>query len=380
MSVQSSVQARYADGAKEVQAELCCPVDYDPGLLKVLPQEIIEKDYGCGDPSRYVRKGDVVLDLGSGGGKICYMAAQLVGDQGRVVGIDMTDDMLALARKYMPEMLKRIGGQCVEFHKGYIQDLALNVSELEAYVANNPVSTSSQLEKLEKWKVQQRSERPLIADNSVDLVISNCVLNLVAEHEKRQLVQEIYRVLKPGGRVAISDIVSDEIVPEHLKNDTNLWSGCISGAFQEKDFLEAFIENGFIAVGYDKWDAEPWQIVEGIEFRSVTLVGIKAHPSECMDRGHAVIYKGPYATITDDEGYIYRRGERMAVSERTFNALTKLAPYKNDFIAITPYELKNPIPWCAPPGTTRPVSETKDASHAERPNEQSGGNGSGCCG
>ena len=90
MSVQASVQDRYSEGAKEVQAELCCPVDYDKELLKILPKEIIDKDYGCGDPSRYVKEGDTVLDLGSGGGKICYMAAQLVGDTGQVIGVDLS--------------------------------------------------------------------------------------------------------------------------------------------------------------------------------------------------------------------------------------------------------------------------------------------------
>jgi len=100
MNVESSVRERYSEGAKDRQESLCCPVDYDSGLLAMLPDEIIEKDYGCGDPSRYVHAGDVVLDLGSGGGKICYMAAQLVGKGGQVIGIDMNDDMLALARNY----------------------------------------------------------------------------------------------------------------------------------------------------------------------------------------------------------------------------------------------------------------------------------------
>ena len=94
MNVESSVRERYSEGARERQEALCCPVNYDSGLLAMLPDEIIEKDYGCGDPSRYVQKGDVVLDLGSGGGKICYMAAQLVGKGGQVIGIDMNDDMI----------------------------------------------------------------------------------------------------------------------------------------------------------------------------------------------------------------------------------------------------------------------------------------------
>ena len=89
MSVKSAVLDRYSKGARAVEASLCCPVSYDPELIALLPQEILDKDYGCGDPSRYVQPGDTVLDLGSGGGKICYLAAQLTGPTGQVIGIDV---------------------------------------------------------------------------------------------------------------------------------------------------------------------------------------------------------------------------------------------------------------------------------------------------
>ncbi len=117
MNQENAVLERYSEGANKRQESLCCPVDYQTDLLKLLPEEIIEKDYGCGDPSRYVREGDVVLDLGSGSGKICYMAAQLVGDTGKVIGVDMNDDMLALARKYQSEIADKMGGNRVEFKK-----------------------------------------------------------------------------------------------------------------------------------------------------------------------------------------------------------------------------------------------------------------------
>jgi SAM-dependent methyltransferase len=210
MNVESSVLQRYSQGAQEREEALCCPVDYDSGLLAMLPQEIIERDYGCGDPSRYVREGDVVLDLGSGGGKICYMAAQLVGKHGQVIGVDMNDDMLELARAYQADMAERLGGDRVSFHKGNIQDLALDIDALAQYLAEHPVSRHADYVALKQWENRQRQDHPMIADASVDLVISNCVLNLVADHEKQQLVDEIYRVLKPGGRIAISDLSRTE--------------------------------------------------------------------------------------------------------------------------------------------------------------------------
>ena len=374
MNVQSAVLERYSRGASEVQPALCCPVDYDAELLKLLPTEIIEKDYGCGDPSRYIRPGDVVLDLGSGGGKICYMAAQLVGKRGAVIGVDMNDAMLALARKYQRDMALKIGGDRVRFIKGYIQDLALDVDAMEDYLEQHPIRNATDLAGFEAWQQQQRAESPLIPDKSVDLVISNCVLNLVDDAEKQQLVDEIFRVLKPGGRVAIADIVSDEIVPERLKRNRELWSGCISGAFTEQGFLQAFLDAGFLAVGYDKWDALPWQVVDGVEFRSVTLTAAKGDDRVCLDTGQAVIYLGPYASVTDDEGHVFPRGERMAVCERTFEFLTE-GPYKTDFVGVTPIEPREPVTWCAPAGTRRPATETKEAIHQAASCHE----GSSCC-
>jgi len=362
MNKQTAVLNRYSQGAEQRQEELCCPVDYDARLLKLLPDEIIEKDYGCGDPSRYVQEGDTVLDLGSGSGKICYMAAQLVGAEGRVIGVDMNDDMLALARKYQPEMAEKLGGDRVRFLKGRIQDLALDVEAMDAWLADNPVDNHEDLQTLEAWIAEQRNEQPLIADDSVDLVISNCVLNLVDDAQKSSLVNEIFRVVKPGGRIAISDIVSDEVIPEHLKQDPELWSGCISGAFQEQEMLRLFNEAGFQCLAYDKWVNEPWRIVEGIEFRSVTLTAVKPSGKACIDRGHAVIYRGPYSYVRDDDGHEFPRGERMAVCERTFRFCTE-GPFREDFIGIMPAVEKEPVNWCVPPNTRRPPSETKGGAH-----------------
>ncbi len=361
-SVETNVSERYAEGAKERQEALCCPVDYDTSLLKLLPQEIIERDYGCGDPSRYVREGDVVLDLGSGGGKICYMAAQLVGEQGKVIGVDMTDEMLALARKHQSAMADVLGGNRVEFKKGYIQDLALQVEKLEQQLKDNPIETTEDLKKLEHWKQQQRQTEPMIADNSVSLVISNCVLNLVDKKDRQQMIEEIFRVLKPGGRVAISDIISDEIVPQSLQDDPTLWSGCISGAFEEKEFLDAFLSAGFVGVGYDKWDDQPWQVVEGIEFRSVTLLATKPAKDNLYDAGQAILYRGPYSEVVDDLGNVFPRGERIAVSRRTFE-LIQTGPYAKDFVCISPAEEHNKGCFCLPAGTKRPASETKGGQH-----------------
>jgi ubiquinone/menaquinone biosynthesis C-methylase UbiE len=333
INVETSVRERYSAGAREREDALCCPVSYDTGLLALLPQEIIEKDYGCGDPSRYVQPGDTVLDLGSGGGKICYMAAQLVGDSGQVIGIDMNDDMLGLARRHQAGMAEKLGSDRVRFLKGRIQDLGLDIEALDNHLQTHPVTSHADYAALRAWEQTQRQTQPLISDASVDLVISNCVLNLVADQEKQQLIAEIFRVLKPGGCVAISDIVSDRPVPDELKHNPELWSGCISGAFHEATFLQEFTAAGFHAARYDKWDTQPWQVVEGIEFRSVTLTAVKPLLQASQAGTHSVLYRGPFAAVTDDAGNRYPRGKRVTVSSQVHSLLGNAA-YADAFVDL----------------------------------------------
>ena len=137
------VRQRYAIGARDRADNLCCPTEYESEYLKVIPQEVIERDYGCGDPSRYLREGETVLDLGSGTGKICFIAAQIVGPQGKVIGVDMTNEMLEVARRNAPIVAERIGYANVEFRKGRIQDLALDLELLDRQLRDNPIADAA---------------------------------------------------------------------------------------------------------------------------------------------------------------------------------------------------------------------------------------------
>lgn len=341
LDVLEAVRSRYGAGAQAQVPELCCPVDYDASLLEVLPAEIVERDYGCGDPSRFVRPGDTVLDLGSGAGKICYMASQIAGARGRVIGVDTTPEMLALARKHQDEVGRRIGFHNVEFRNATIQDLALDRDRLAAWIAQHPVQDLTALEALEAEARRLRSEEPLIADESVDLVLSNCVLNLVENEDKQRLFAEIHRVLKRGGRCAISDIVSDEDVPAAMQADPELWSGCISGAMREDRFLQAFADAGLYGIELAVYQAEPWAIVEGIEFRSVTVVAHKGKEGPCREHDEAVIYRGPWKEVVDDDGHRFLRGERSAVCRKTYEILTR-APYAEAFQPVPPLTAVEP--------------------------------------
>lgn len=341
MSSETTVQERYASAARATEAALCCPVDYDPRYLEAIPSEVIEKDYGCGDPSRHLQRGETVLDLGSGTGKICFIASQVVGPEGRVIGIDMTEDMLEVARRNAPVVADRIGYANVEFRKGRIQDLALNLERLEEILAARPVRTAQAWMEIEREAERLRREDPLVGEGSVDVVVSNCVLNLVDNRAKPQLFREIFRVLKRGGRAVISDIVSDEEVPAHLQRDPHLWSGCLSGALTEEGFLRAFEEAGFYGVEILSFTSEPWQTVEGIEFRSVTVQAWKGKEGPCRDHKQAVIYKGPFKAVVDDDGHRLRRGVREAVCEKTFRIYGGPA-YADHFELLEPREPVDP--------------------------------------
>lgn len=335
LDVEHAVRERYSSAARGRSADLCCPVEYDGRYLAVLPQELIERDYGCGDPSQYVAEGETVLDLGSGGGKICYIAAQIAGPRGRVIGVDFNEEMLDLARRYQDEIGRRLGYHNVEFHKGRIQDLALDLERFEIYLSQAPVQSAADWLRAEAKATSLRIEEPMIASESVDVVLSNCVLNLVDQAVRRQLFAEMHRVLRRGGRAVISDIVSDEPVPAELRADPKLWSGCISGAYLEHELISAFEDAGFYGIEILDRQREPWAVVEGIEFRSLTVRAYRGKEGPCLDEKQAVIYRGPWRTVSDDDGNTLRRGVRTEVCGKNYEIYNR-PPYADQIEPIPP--------------------------------------------
>ena len=189
----------------------CCPSDdpitsdlYDAVTTEALPEAAVLASLGCGNPTALaeLKEGEVVLDLGSGGGIDVLLSARRVGPTGKAYGLDMTDEMLALARRNAAE----VGAANVEFLKGHIEDIPL-------------------------------------PDGSVDVIISNCVINLSAD--KRRVLGEAFRVLKPGGRLAVSDVVVNGEVPPEIRRSMELWVGCIAGALEVTEFERLLREAGF---------------------------------------------------------------------------------------------------------------------------------------
>ncbi len=367
IDLEAAVRARYSGAALESQPGLCCPSTNDPQLLALVPKEILERDYGCGDPTKHVREGEVVLDLGSGAGKACYLLSQVVGAKGHVIGVDMNDEMLALSRRHLHPFAERVGYGNVSFKKGRIQDLALDLEAVDCELGERPVKDAAGFSRLQTELERLRKAAPLIADGSVDVVVSDCVLNLVREDDRRQLFKEIHRVLKRGGRAVISDIVSDETVPQRLKDDPQLWSDCISGAMRQDEFLQAFEEAGLYGVTLLERPEKPWRTVEGVEFRSVTVVAYKGKEGPCWDRKQAVVYKGPFREVTDDDGHTLKRGVPVAVCDKTFNIYAK-APYAEHVALVepltpVPMEEAKPFP-CGAKMLVRDPRETKGGDYS----------------
>ena len=238
-SLKEQVKERYAREAKRVlggaQASCCgsgsVPRCDDPITSNLyghdetsdLPAEAIAASLGCGNPTllAQLKPGETVLDLGSGGGIDVLLSARRVGPTGKAYGLDMTDEMLALAR----ENQRKAGVTNVEFLKGEIESIPL-------------------------------------PDESVDVIISNCVINLSGDKER--VLREAFRVLKPGGRFAVSDIVVREAMPENVRRSVELWSGCIAGALEEAEYRAKLEAAGFEAV-----DVEPTRIYRATDAREL---------------------------------------------------------------------------------------------------------------
>src|SRR5258706_363778 len=238
-NLQEVVKQKYGNAAKQVAAggvascggsgalSCCDPITkdlYDPSQTSALPKEAVAASLGCGNPTALAKlqPGETVLDLGSGGGIDVLLSAKRVGPKGKAYGLDMTDEMLALAR----ENQKESGVTNVEFLKGTIENIPL-------------------------------------PDNSVDVVISNCVINLSGD--KDRVLREAFRVLKPGGRLAVSDVVLRGEVPSEIRKSMELWVGCIAGALQETEYVEKLDAAGFDGVEVETTPGYP---VEGLRSKS----------------------------------------------------------------------------------------------------------------
>lgn len=283
----------------------CCSPDSMPKEVKkaltFIADEVINRYYGCGSPLPPLLEGMTVLDLGCGSGRDVYVAAQLVGEHGQVIGVDMTQEQLDVARKYEDEQRQRFGyaKSNVKFLNGYIEDLR----------------TAG------------------IGDSSVDIVISNCVVNLSPDQES--VFKEIWRVLKPGGELYFSDVFADRRIPEYLAADPVLRGECISGALYYEDFRRIMQRVGFTDFRYKSIrniDLDNEAIAEKVGFANFTERTVRAFKLDdlediCEDYGQIAVYNGSipgYLHFFDlDDHHRFFTGKPLLVCGNTASMLVK---------------------------------------------------------
>ena len=295
----------------DLKTDACCTDTAIPSYLKkamaAVHDEVSARYYGCGLVMPQVLKGMKILDLGSGSGRDCYVLAQLVGEQGYVVGVDMTDEQLAVANRHLEWHREQFGyaKSNVEFRKGYIE--RLDELGLEA--------------------------------NSFDIIVSNCVINL--SPDKEAVLREAYRLLKPGGELYFSDVYADRRVEKSLVDDPVLYGECLSGALYWNDFHNLAKQVGFTdprlvedrTLGID--NEEIALRIGHINFFSATyrLFKLEGLESHCEDYGQAVVYKGGIAHSEQkfflDKHHAIEKGKMFPVCGNTYRMLneTRFKPY-----------------------------------------------------
>lgn len=288
--------------SQDLKTNACCTTDIPVAHRRILAQlesEVLEKYYGCGVAVPDGIEGCTVLDLGSGSGRDAFLLSKLVGEHGHVIGLDMTEEQLAVARRHVSAHTERFGYQQpnVEFRHGYIEDL----------------------------------QAAGLADNSVDVVVSNCVLNLSTD--KAATYREIFRVLRPGGELFIADVFADRRVPEALRHDPVLYGECLSGALYLEDFRRLLLELGirdYRVVARRQLSIENEAIerqVGNIKFYSITIRAFKLDlEDQCEDYGQVATYLGtpeqPHRFVLDDH-HTFETGRPVLVCGNTADMLAR---------------------------------------------------------
>lgn len=306
--------SRVLKSSADLKTTACCSSDAMPPmlreLLKDIHPEVRDRFYGCGSPFPPALEGRTVLDLGCGSGRDVYLMSRLVGERGRAIGIDMTDEQLDVARRHVDDHTEKFGYRepNVQFVKGYIEDL----------------------------------EGAGIASGSIDLVVSNCVTNL--SPDKRSVFSEIFRVLKPGGELYFSDVFADRRIPAHLKNDPVLLGECLGGALYTEDFRRLMSDVGCrdfrvlsnTAIALQNADIE--ERIGFVNFRSVTFRAFKLPLEDrCEDYGQAACYLGTIPghahSFTLDDHHTFYTNKPMLVCGNTADMLSETA-YGSHFRVI----------------------------------------------
>lgn len=299
----------------DLKTTACCTAESIPvhlrDILKLIHDEVITKFYGCGSPIPFMNlDGKTVLDLGSGSGRDCYILSKLVGPRGRVIGVDMTEEQLEVARRHQ------------DYHRDVFGHPTSNITFIKGYI-----------EDLKSLGIE---------DNSIDLVVSNCVVNL--SPNKNKVIAEIFRVLKPGGELYFSDVFSDRRIPKEVEADKVILGECLGGALYTEDFRRMMYEVGchdFRSMSKTKIEVTDKEIAKrtgNIQFYSITIRAFKLNLEDrCEDYGQVAYYLGtipecPHRFALDDH-HLFETNKPMLVCSNTADMIS-LTHYKDHFKVI----------------------------------------------
>jgi MoaA/NifB/PqqE/SkfB family radical SAM enzyme/ubiquinone/menaquinone biosynthesis C-methylase UbiE len=266
-----SVREFYGQAARRTNNDITNPFGPTGLDLTFIPTDSQSRSYGCGSPvaDADLQPGETVVDLGSGSGVECFLAAEKVGPAGRVFGIDMTEEMLALAQESQREVVGKLGYDNLEFRHGYLEDIPLE-------------------------------------DGVAEVVISNCVINL--SPDKRRTLHEIFRILKPGGRLVVADIVTDQQIPTRIRNNEKFRGECLGGALQQEQLLAMLRAAGF--AGAELLKRFPYRREGGTQFYSLTFRCLKPEVGDEV----SVIYRGPLEAVLAANGRLLFKGRKTKLS------------------------------------------------------------------
>ncbi len=334
----SSVREFYGEAALNANDDILNPLAPAQADADFIPGKTKKHSYGCGSPVTDAdpQKGETLVDLGSGAGIECFMASSSVGRDGQVYGIDMTDEMLELAMESQKQVSERLGYQNVVFKKGFLEKIPLD-------------------------------------SDVADVVISNCVINL--SPDKRMTYQEIFRILKPGGRLVVSDIVTDTAIPVSLKNNVRYRGECLGGAMQQEELVVMMEAAGFSLIRFIK--RFPYRQVENVDFFSLTYEAFRPAMGEAFVD---VIYRGPYGAVYTESGIFLAKGRRTSIPRQELSVLDDSVFVVDVKGVVTNIEMKNsccsPQPEisyivenCCVPSSSGCCEDPSDNKSTERSNE-----------
>ncbi|MBL4902178.1 MAG: methyltransferase domain-containing protein [Desulfocapsa sp.] len=320
----SSVREFYGEAALKANDDIRNPLAPAQAEADFIPGKTRKHSYGCGSPvtDGAPQEGETLVDLGSGSGVECFMASASVGKTGKVYGIDMTDEMLRLAAESQEEVAERLGYTNVEFRKGFLEQIPLD-------------------------------------ESTADVVISNCVINL--SPDKRMTYQEIFRILKPGGRLVVSDIATDTAIPATLKNNVRYRDECLGGAMQQEELVAMMEAAGFNRIRFIK--RFPYRQVENMDFFSLTYEAFR--PVATGEQSVDVVYRGPYGAVYTESGILLVKGRRTTIPSREIALLDDAVFVLDDKGAVTNLVMDNSC--CTPQTEISGVSANCCDSSEDKP-------------